>query len=44
MTPEFSVQDLMPMDKIGMDIMKYGGKSYLVIADKAMGYTWCKYL
>ena len=32
------------MDKIGMDIMKHGGKSYLVIADKAIGYSWCKYL
>ena len=39
---EFAVEDLMPMDEIGMDLMKYMGKTYLVIADHTLGYSWCK--
>ena len=31
--PEFAVEDLMPMDKISMDLMKCMGKTYLIIAD-----------
>ena len=35
--PEILVEDFIPIDEICMDIMKHGGKSYLVIADKATG-------
>ena len=31
--PEIAVEDLMPMDKIGMDLMIYMRRIYLVIAD-----------
>lgn len=41
-TPDYSVEDLMPMDEIGMDLMKYQGKVFLVIVDRATGYSWCK--
>ena len=40
--PEFAVDELMPMDKIGMYLMKYMGKLYLMITDQASGYPWCK--
>ena len=42
--PEYTVEDLMPMDEIGMDLMKHQGKVFLVIADRATGYSWCKAL
>ena len=32
----------MPMDEISMYLMKFMRKTYLVIADRGSGYSWCK--
>ena len=38
-TPEIPSEDLQPMEEIGLDIMAWGGHSYLVCADRAASYT-----
>ena len=31
-TPEKSMEDIRPMDNLGIDIGKFGGRSYIIIA------------
>ena len=40
--PEFTIEDMCPMDHLGIDIAKLGGKNFLVIVDAATGYCWCE--
>ena len=41
-TPEKSMEDIRPMDNLGIDIGKFGGRSYIIIADDSGGYVWCE--
>ena len=41
--PEYTMEDIWPMDYLGMDIFKLRGKSYLVIADAVSGYCLSAY-
>ena len=38
-TPEIPTEDLQAMEEIGLHIMSWGGRSYLVCADRATSYT-----
>ena len=41
-TLETSMEDIRLMDPLGMDIWKFGGRSYLIIVDGMSGYIWCE--
>ena len=40
--PEVDVEDLDPMESLGLDIFQYQGKYYLIVACLATGYTFCE--
>ena len=42
MEPEVDVEELDPMEAVGIDIFYYQAKYYLVLACLATGYTFCE--
>ena len=38
--PEVPMEDLEPMEELGLDIMQWGGRYYLIAADRASGYMF----
>ena len=40
--PETDVEDLDPMESLGLDIFQYQGKYYLIVACLATGFTFCE--
>ena len=40
--PEVDVEDLDPMESLGLDIFQYQGKYYLIVACLATGFTFCE--
>ncbi len=42
--PEVDLEELDPMEMVGLDIFFYQDKYYLIMADLATGYTFCELL